>query len=416
MKSVVIVAACLAAVHGLALGGQQTSFQLKEQVFDPIYEKMEDALQWAGEEANLACVDDDVQGQSRPPHHGRGRRPNPHRKYENVTMYKFLKESKYFTKLAKAVGDDDELLKIFDSTKQNYTFFAPTDKAIHRAAERAKKLKLKEPTKEELREVIKYHVVKGFYPAGRVLRYQTLTSLFTDPDTKLDQPIRISVGLLDRGLSFNFEAHPVFLDIFTSNGVVHAIDSVFYIPPKMPVIFDAVPTAFSTFSQAIEKTGLWEDYDKSDDVLTVFAPTNSAWTTIPPRVTAFLFSPRGTKVLKKLLEYHVVPKNVFYSDSLLKDNENDDVDEENTTGPRRRFYHTELKTALGPVIHVDEITFLRFTDLKLNGRSIVSAPNIVAKDGVVHGLKGLLFPPKTKSGEVVNWDAVTEEELLAWFD
>ncbi len=48
-------------------------------------------------------------------------------------------------------------------------------------------------------------------------------------------------------------------------------------------------------------------------MVTVFAPTNHAFQRLPKRLKFFLFSPFGERVLKKLLQYHIVPDLAFFS-------------------------------------------------------------------------------------------------------
>jgi len=277
-------------------------------------------------------------------------------------------------------------------------------------------LHLKKPSKEVEENWLEYHVVPGFVPAGAVLHHHTLPTLFTSK-YEITQPIRVGFGVADHGISFNFIAHPVFLDIFTSNGVVHALDSVLFLPAKVGDIVDAVPTLFSTFRQAVDKTGLDEEYHDANETLTLLAPTNAAWHKIPGGVLAFLFSDRGAPILKKLLKYHIVPNDVFYSDSLLKEEQVQGVEEDTSALPKKKFYHAELDTLLGPPIHVDVITFLRFTDIKLNGKSLIRVSDIIAQDGVIHGLSGILIPPKkgTKDEPLFeSWDMATEDMLVEW--
>lgn len=50
---------------------------------------------------------------------------------------------------------------------------------------------------------------------------------------------------------------------------------------------------------------------------TIFAPTNVAFAKIPFKIRTFLFSPFGRNILKKVLEYHVVPQYVFHTDYQL---------------------------------------------------------------------------------------------------
>ena len=47
--------------------------------------------------------------------------------------------------------------------------------------------------------------------------------------------------------------------------------------------------------------------------VSVFAPTNKAFSRLPPRLKHFLFSPFGEKALKKLLQFHIIPDAVLHS-------------------------------------------------------------------------------------------------------
>ena len=49
---------------------------------------------------------------------------------------------------------------------------------------------------------------------------------------------------------------------------------------------------------------------------TVFAPTNKAFQRLPKKLRLFLFSPFGEHVLKKLLQFHIVPEFVLHSGGL----------------------------------------------------------------------------------------------------
>lgn len=47
--------------------------------------------------------------------------------------------------------------------------------------------------------------------------------------------------------------------------------------------------------------------------VTFFAPTNRAFASLPGKLKFFLFSPLGERVLKKLLEFHIVPELVLHA-------------------------------------------------------------------------------------------------------
>ncbi len=51
--------------------------------------------------------------------------------------------------------------------------------------------------------------------------------------------------------------------------------------------------------------------------VTVFLPINSAWRKLPKGLQLFLFSPFGTRALKKLLQLHIVPDFVLHAGMFL---------------------------------------------------------------------------------------------------
>ncbi len=78
-----------------------------------------------------------------PPHHGK----------PNMTVYQLIAESKYTTKLAKALSEYPDLVDALNSTKSNFTVFAPTDKAFDKIPHHGDK-----PSKEMIKAFLSYHV------------------------------------------------------------------------------------------------------------------------------------------------------------------------------------------------------------------------------------------------------------------
>lgn len=78
---------------------------------------------------------------------------------------------------------------------------------------------------------------------------------------------------------------------------------------------------------AIQRVGLTDDVDlryvksqngdgytlQGSSALTLFAPTNLAFEHLPLKLRLFLFSPFGQHVLRKVLEYHIIPNLVIHS-------------------------------------------------------------------------------------------------------
>lgn len=339
-----------------------------------------------------------------PPHHGppRHRRPHhpPHHGPPNRTVYELISESKYTTKLAKAIDEFPDLVKLLNGTKANYTVFAPTDRAFEKIPKHAPK-----PPKKFLEKLLTYHVSPDFYPAGRILASRTIPTALKDE--KLGgNPQRLTTDIGLRGLTVNFYSRIVAVDIFGTNGVIHGVDSILLPPPKIATIIQALPGEFSTLELALTKTGLLEKFNNTDNHEggTLFAPSNWAFQKLGPRINAFLFSSYGLKYLKALILYHSVPDIVLYSDAVYKTGKKDAPHH----GPPKGFFHIDLPTALeDKSLSVDIARYGRLISIKINGFTRVSVSDGVAYDGVIHGLSSVLIPPKTPGGSSI-LDAVMD--------
>ncbi|KAF2083263.1 FAS1 domain-containing protein [Saccharata proteae CBS 121410] len=325
-----------------------------------------------------------------PPHHG----PHHHHK-PNLTIYEMIAESKYTTKLAKLISEDDELVQLLNGTAANYTVFAPTDKAFEKIPKHHPK-----PSKEFIKRLLTYHVSADFYPAGRVLSTHTIPSLLKESSLG-DEPMpqRLSVNLGLRGLTLNFYARIVAIDIFATNGVIHGLDSLLLPPPPVLKVIDLLPSEFSTLELGLAKTGLLDTLNTTDHAGgTFFAPSNFAFQKLGPRINAFLFSPSGIKYLKALLEYHVVVDQTLYSDAFYRGSEQKRTDS--------GYFHVDLPTLLDDrSLSVDVAKYGPFISIKINGFSRVVVQDGIAKDGVIQVVGNVLVPPKKLSmrEEVTMW-------------
>ncbi|OJD31965.1 fasciclin domain family protein [Diplodia corticola] len=320
----------------------------------------------------------------KPPHKGRPHHP-PHHK-PNQTVYELIANSKYTTKLAKLINDDDELVKLLNGTSANFTVFAPTDKAFDKIPKHGK-----EPTKEFIKKVLLYHVSPEFYPAGRVLHTHTIPTLYKEPALGGDDfAQRLSVNIGFKGLTLNFYSRIIAINIFGTNGVIHGLDTILVPPPKAADIISLLPGEFSTVTLGLEKTGLFDLLNSTDHAGgTFFAPSNWAFKKLGPRINAFLFSSYGEKYLKALLKYHIVPEQTLYSDAFYRPSKDDDEHSQD-------YFHVDLPTLLDDkALSVDVASHGPFTEIKVNGFSRVAIQNGIAKDGVIQVVSSVLIPPKT---------------------
>jgi uncharacterized surface protein with fasciclin (FAS1) repeats len=368
-----------------------------------------------------ATTEDDTA--ERPPHHGKPphhgppghRRPHhpPHHGPPNQTVYELIAKSKYTTKLAAAIDEFPDLVKLLNGTSANFTVFAPTDRAFEKIPKHAPK-----PPKEFLKKLLTYHVSPEFYPAGRVLVTRTIPSALENPKFGKKNPQRLATEIGLRGLTVNFYSRIIAINIFGTNGVIHGLDSILLPPPKVARIIDALPGEFSTLELALVKTGIYERFNDTEKhgAGTLFAPSNFAFQKLGPRINAFLFSSYGLKYLKALILYHIVPDVVLYSDAIYKVDSKDSTDmafEGPHHGPPKGFFHVDLPTALDDKsLSIDIARYGRLIEIKINGFNRVAVSDGVAYDGVIHVVPNVLIPPKTPGGEASVAEEMELEEFL----
>ena len=338
-----------------------------------------------------------------PPHHGKPHHGKPHHPHgpPNQTVYELISKSKYTTKLAKLINEYDDLVKLLNGTKANYTIFAPTDEAFEKIPHHGDH----KPSKELIKKVLLYHVSSEFYPAGRVLHSYTIPTLY-EPEF-LGHKQRLTVRVTLKGPTINFYSKLVAVNIFGTNGVIHGIDSLLIPPPSVAEIIDLLPGEFSTLELGLGKTGLYEKMNATEyphEGGTLFAPSNFAFKKLGPKINAFLFSKYGQKYLKALLEYHIVVNQTLYSDAFYNaDSDSESASFESMARPP--YYHFDLPTVLGKPLAVDAARYGPFVEIRINGFSRVTIHDGVASDGVIQVVSDVLIPPKNAGSEdAVYWE------------
>ena len=122
---------------------------------------------------------------------------------------------------------------------------------------------------------------------------------------------------------------------------------------------------FSTLVTAVTAAEL-VDVLKGEGPFTVFAPTNAAFDALPDGTVASLLEPESKDALTGILTYHVVPG--FYPASSL-------------AGAKGN-----IPTAQGGTLAVDGTN-----GVTVNGVNVVT-PDIMASNGVIHVIDGVLLP------------------------
>ncbi len=198
-----------------------------------------------------------------------------------------------------------------------FTVFAPTDEAFAKLPAGTLEELLKPENKQQLTDILLYHVVAGKVMAADVVN-------LSEAETALGEKVAIKV---EDGKVFINEAQVIITDIEASNGVIHVIDTVI-LPPSMTTEepMDIVDIAvadgrFTTLVAAVQAAGL-VDTLKSEGPFTVFAPTDEAFAKLPAGTIEELLKPENKQQLTDILLYHVIAGKVMaadVSDGLIAD-------------------------------------------------------------------------------------------------
>ncbi|KAJ6032007.1 hypothetical protein N7540_002739 [Penicillium herquei] len=394
----------------------------------------------------------------RPPHPGpgyphHGPCDNPALCPGNSTIWELISQSHRTTRLADMIRNNDDLVKLLSNESANYTLFAPTNRALDRL--------MSHFDLPSIASILRYHVIHGrvSWEDLRAYKHQTLATTLSastlgqgkgssldtqkkkkkrkddDDDDKekekyMDHLQRLRVDAIRDSVLLNGGSEIIAGNIIASNGIIHHIDIPLTPPSNTSTLLRLLPEHFSTFTLALSKSNLEPHFDAtSRHGGTTFAPTNSAFRALGPRINGFLFSPQGEECLRALLQYHIVPDRTIYSDAIYwnKETAEEFVRSSGHHGrkPGRGHHHQNPEGRKGryPVVHVDSSTLLESydismdimrqewnTEVRINGFWEPRVVDLLAGDGVIHVVDQILIPPKTVDSRVKG--RTTHEEQL----
>lgn len=240
-----------------------------------------------------------------------------------------------------------------------FTVLAPTDEAFSKLPAGTVETLLKPENKQQLIDILTYHVVPGNVPAKQIIKLSGATSLNGQ---------RIDIQFADARVKVD-SASVVQTDIQCSNGVIHVIDQVI-----LPAADNIPATAekagsFSTLLAAAKAAGLVEALT-GEGPLTVFAPTDEAFAKLPDGTVGSLLKPENKAKLAAILKYHVVPGRIYSSDAI-------------SAGKAKTLEGGSVRIAI-----VDEVA-------KVNDSKLLKT-DIDCSNGVIHVIDAVLLPQENK--------------------
>lgn len=242
-----------------------------------------------------------------------------------------------------------------------FTVFAPTDAAFAKLPPGTVNDLLKPENRPLLIRILTYHVVAANLTAAAIIA--------------LNPPVRVptlngdSFLVTKNGSALKVDnANVIIANVFATNGIIHAIDTVL-IPPSKDIVDVAIQNGnFKILVKALEAADLVPAL-KSPGPFTVFAPTDTAFAKLPPGTITDLLKPENKPLLIKILTYHVVAGN----------------------------YTAASIIALNPPVNIptlagqNVLVTLSGNKVKVNDATVI-IPDVFASNGIIHAIDTVLLP------------------------
>ncbi|KAL4228540.1 hypothetical protein ACF0H5_011590 [Mactra antiquata] len=250
-----------------------------------------------------------------------------------------------------------------------FTVFGPTNDAFGKLPKKFVDFLMKNVT--ILADILSYHVASGNVQSKDLSNDMLVPSV---------QGKNIRINIYKDGKVITASGRQVVKpDQEASNGVIHVVDGVLFPPPgTLAYVVEKCPV-FSTLLKAVSLIPSIVDTLNGDGPFTLFAPSDCAFKKIPPKCLAALL--KDTKMLEKVLLYHVVPATGYSAGLSCGD---------------------ELKTAEGGSVKITKMCGRVWVN-----HSKVTYADGTATNGVIHVIDRVLFP---KGSDDICGDVIIDDD------
>lgn len=257
-----------------------------------------------------------------------------------------------------------ELLPALTNPLANYTVFAPTNDAFDDLADELGTTVNGLLALPSLADILTYHVLGTEVLSSAVTNGAVVQPLSTTNTLKL-------TATADGDVFVN-QAQVTAVDINADNGVVHVLDAV--VLPIETVVDVALDNGFSTLATAVVTAELLPVLTDPFSEFTVFAPTNAAFDNLATALNTDLAGILALPNLADVLTYHVVDGTVLSTQL--------------TAGPVATVNGEDVIVTLSNGVQINDAT--------------VTLADVLADNGVVHVVDGVLLPPTAGITENAN--------------
>ncbi|MFI1771410.1 fasciclin domain-containing protein [Thalassobellus citreus] len=288
-------------------------------------------------------------------------------------IVELAKATPQLSKLEAALTKYPDLVTLL-SGDGNFTVFAPNNDAFDDLLTALGQTDINDIPEDVLKNVLQYHVLASAALEASAVTSGTITMANGENADVVADSNGVSIA----------NAQVILVDAIGTNGVVHIIDSVMVPPSILPIVGTIVAPAyfnkdFTTLIAAVQAADpsileLLLSNGPNDNGLTLFAPTNDAFT-----AAGITDLSAVADIVDAVLSYHVVDGTVM-QDML----------------PVSGIAAAEVQT-LGGNIYITNAGGA----VSINGTTTVVATNIPGSNGVVHVIDRTLVPPTQTINEIV---------------
>lgn len=261
----------------------------------------------------------------------------------------------------KAAIDQEGLASTLQDGSATYTVFAPTNDAFDALAAELNTNIAGLLALNNLSDILTYHVLTTTVPSTAVTNGAIVDPIYTGNSIKMTVTADTSI----------YANHALVsgADLNADNGVVHSIDDVLLFDET--VIDIAIDNGFSTLFTAVVTAELVPTLINPAAELTVFAPTNAAFTDLANNLNTDVNGLLELSNLADILTYHVIGS---------------EVDAASIT-------NGQIATAVS-MTNTLKLTKTAGGDVYVN-QAMVTLADVSADNGIVHALDAVVLPSET---------------------
>ena len=273
------------------------------------------------------------------------------------------------------------LVTALSNPDANFTVFAPTDDAFAALGQGTINALLNNVA--SLTDILEKHVIGG----AAVDFLTALTLNGNEAETLGGENIMIQIG---EGALTVGGANVVMSNLYTTNGIIHVIDTVIAdeldLPPLSIVDVATNAGSFTTLLAALDAAELTSTVANLDNTFTVFAPTDEAFSNLLTALNIEAGDLLADPDLADILLYHVL---------------NGSVDSTAATAAAG----TTVATANGDSVGLS----INNEALNVNTSTVTTA-DVSAANGIIHIVNQVLIPPSNTVVDGTIADAVVNDE------